>query len=876
MSENVRVLRVVVASPSDVHLERELVPDLLDQLNRSVCRDRGILLRAVCWETDTYPGFDHLGPQGLIDPILRIEECDILIGIFWKRFGTPVSTGESGTEHEINRAYESWKGSGRPHIMLYFNEKNYRPRIKADVEQLTQLFEFRDKFLKHGLFWRYNGKVQFKELLRSHLTNYILNQFPIAQASAAAQAAPSPSEPGVHYFAVQARVIAEYDRTFIGRAEAQNEFDTFLKTQPRGYFIARGGPGQGKTALSCHLIRTHGYVHHLVSRTGGRSDTRLVLRSLLSQINPSAALPEPLSELTKMFEEALAAASSKHRPLVVVIDALDELPLSSAEPSYLVSDALPEGVFFFVTSRPGDRLDRLKERLFATPHHFHDIGPLSLAEMRSVLQSRRPEITTDEVERIAEASQGNPLYLRAVADQLSLNPKFNLHTLPGTIEDFFRSSIGLLRNEDFVLRQVLGLLSVVRASLSIREISAITGHSQREIDEQGIRPIRQFLLDVGGSYTFFHTKFHEFVTRNVLYEDELRKSHLAVALWLQRPKNAWNSYRWASLAHHMFESGERSEFLATINPAFLAEKVRRLGYAVLEDIELCTRSLLETGDPSLIERCVSLVEGLREIVGGDIIPDAVRAIQQYRAGPESFRTKLIEPEVSSVPGLEAYVGLLPKAEIPADFFEIVPLGGRLAVAIGDVPSIGIKSAFVARFIANLFHRLAEGPNSINYADLLTRLNSTIAKHDYFRRVSMLCLEADPARGVLHIANAGHPYPVHYSGRRAKCDVLPVRGDLLHDYLMRPANAATWEQYSVEIEPGDIIVLMSDGLTEGHLLTGDPYAYRFTGVVESHAKDGPRAIGEAILDDWRAHMRQEDSADDVSVVVIKFDSKDRAE
>jgi serine phosphatase RsbU (regulator of sigma subunit) len=63
------------------------------------------------------------------------------------------------------------------------------------------------------------------------------------------------------------------------------------------------------------------------------------------------------------------------------------------------------------------------------------------------------------------------------------------------------------------------------------------------------------------------------------------------------------------------------------------------------------------------------------------------------------------------------------------------------------------------------------------------------------------------------------------------------------------------------------VLVSDGLTEGQLWEGDPYAYRFTAIVEAHAKQEARTIGEAILDDWKAHPRQEDFADDVSVIVI---------
>jgi hypothetical protein len=44
------------------------------------------------------------GPQGLIDERMKIDEADVVIGIFWKRFGTPTSNAASGTEHELRRA----------------------------------------------------------------------------------------------------------------------------------------------------------------------------------------------------------------------------------------------------------------------------------------------------------------------------------------------------------------------------------------------------------------------------------------------------------------------------------------------------------------------------------------------------------------------------------------------------------------------------------------------------------------------------------------------------------------------------------------------------------------------------------------------------
>ena len=62
-------------------------------------------------------------------------------------------------------------------------------------------------------------------------------------------------------------------------------------------------------------------------------------------------------------------------------------------------------------------------------------------------------------------------------------------------------------------------------------------------------------------------------------------------------------------------------------------------------------------------------------------------------------------------------------------------------------------------------------------------------------------------------------------------------------------------------------MISDGLTEAQLLQGDPYGYRFKEVVARHAKESARAIGEAIVDDWRSHPREEDLADYVSVIVV---------
>jgi serine phosphatase RsbU (regulator of sigma subunit) len=860
------VLRIFISSTAaDLREHREKV------------RDAILRLEGLPISMETFSAHSGLPAS---ECIRMAAEADAVICVVAHRYGyvPPRELGGDG-EHSITwLEVHAANRAGKPIFVFVVDPKapwtelkeqdrlTSEPPEKATeiVKAVQKLKEFKAYLESEYMRNTFSSADELANLVTATLANFVPK---FVDATDPTRGTPA------YYFRVQSKIIKEYTRTFVGRVQARQALKSFIQDQKSGYFIVRAAPGQGKTAFSCHLVSETGYVHHLIHRTGGRNDTRLILRSLVVQLLPMAGreqkLPESISELTKTFEELLYTVAAQHGKIVVLIDALDELPADmTEEPPFLLSDTLPDGAFFVVTSRPSDRLDKLLERRFAIPHELYKLGPLDLSEMRQILQSRSPHITASEVERIAESSQGNPLYLRAVADQLESNPTYDLQALPAGIEGFFRSSTASLGLGNAMLGSTLGLLSVARAPLSVSQMSQIMGNSQRETYDQGICPIRQFLLEVDDLYTFYHARFHEFVTKTILYEDELRKSHRRIADWLQLPANRSNEYRWASLSYHLFESGSFDELVKLIDERFLAEKANRFGYAVLEDIELWSRVQLQMNDPAVVERCVSLVEGLRRIVGGDLL-DFAATIKPYQPGPKSFRTNLIAPPVRSVARLDVYAGVLPKAEVAADFFEIIPVGNRLVIAIGDAPSLGLKSAFVARFIGNLFHRLVDGAKVLHLGEVLARLNDTLASQDYFERVSMQCVEVDPTNGIVRMANAGHPYPVHYSSRRGRCDILPLRGDLLHDLMTSSPNASAYEEYSVTIGSGDVIVLMTDGLTEDHVLNGDPYGYRFTAIIEVHAKERAETIGEAILDSWRAHPREDDAGDDASVVVIKL-------
>lgn len=252
MSEQLQILRVVVASPGDVQAERDIVPIVVDEVNRWIASLLGLRLEVGRWETDTYPSFHLEGPQGLIDRILRIDDSDVVVGIFWKRFGSPTKDGTTGTEHEIRRAYEAWKRNSHPQVMVYFNQKPYTPQTKQETDQWGQVLEFRKAFPSEGLWWRYKGKSDFERLLRGHLINFIRDNF---------MAGPIQRVPSSATALQQFQLLPPAPGLFVGREESLVELKQRLgiasggrgTALTRGLAVVRGWPGVGKSSVAAAL-----------------------------------------------------------------------------------------------------------------------------------------------------------------------------------------------------------------------------------------------------------------------------------------------------------------------------------------------------------------------------------------------------------------------------------------------------------------------------------------------------------------------------------------------------------------------------------------------------------------------------------------------
>ena len=95
-------MRVFIASPGDVAEERDIASHVVGELNRVFAGSLGVELEAVRWETHASP---DVGVDAQDVVTRQIGDFDVLVGIMWRRFGTPTRRSRSGTGEEFERAY---------------------------------------------------------------------------------------------------------------------------------------------------------------------------------------------------------------------------------------------------------------------------------------------------------------------------------------------------------------------------------------------------------------------------------------------------------------------------------------------------------------------------------------------------------------------------------------------------------------------------------------------------------------------------------------------------------------------------------------------------------------------------------------------------
>jgi hypothetical protein len=138
MPYSARVFSILIASPGDVEQERKIVAEVIHEWNDLNAREKSLVLLPLRWETHSSPELG-MRPQAVINRQV-VDQCDMVVGVFWTRLGTPSGEAASGTVEEIERA-----GFAGKIIMLYFSN------AKVDLETLD-LEEFKPFLLGHARF----------------------------------------------------------------------------------------------------------------------------------------------------------------------------------------------------------------------------------------------------------------------------------------------------------------------------------------------------------------------------------------------------------------------------------------------------------------------------------------------------------------------------------------------------------------------------------------------------------------------------------------------------------------------------------------------------------------------------------------------------
>lgn len=168
MPETLRRIRIHVSSPSDVRDARNVLANVVADLQRGIGRMNSLFPELVPWEDSAVPALGR--PQEVINR--QIPATDIFIGIFWSRFDTRTGAANSGTEEELQNALESWRLLGRPHVLIYFCDRPISPS-SVDLEQVSRVQRFRKSIGEQGLYVIYNDLEEFEKLVRQHLTRLI-------------------------------------------------------------------------------------------------------------------------------------------------------------------------------------------------------------------------------------------------------------------------------------------------------------------------------------------------------------------------------------------------------------------------------------------------------------------------------------------------------------------------------------------------------------------------------------------------------------------------------------------------------------------------------------------------------------------------------
>ncbi|MBC7967839.1 MAG: SpoIIE family protein phosphatase [Fuerstia sp.] len=219
----------------------------------------------------------------------------------------------------------------------------------------------------------------------------------------------------------------------------------------------------------------------------------------------------------------------------------------------------------------------------------------------------------------------------------------------------------------------------------------------------------------------------------------------------------------------------------------------------------------------------------------------------------------------SYAGLEFFDYYAPAQRVSGDYFDYIRLpGNRLAVVIGDVVGKGMSAALLmAHLSAATRICLSSSPTLTDAVRQLNRLLLNSISDDRFITFVVAVLALDEFR--LTVINAGHPPPLLRRGNRNPVELEDFAGEMAG--LPLGVRDLPYQQVETTFEPGDTLLLFTDGATEMRDHSGKLYGMdRLHATVLAAAGD-PEGTVKALLQDLQQFAQSRPAGDDLTFVSL---------
>lgn len=229
----------------------------------------------------------------------------------------------------------------------------------------------------------------------------------------------------------------------------------------------------------------------------------------------------------------------------------------------------------------------------------------------------------------------------------------------------------------------------------------------------------------------------------------------------------------------------------------------------------------------------------------------------------SIQRVLLPGSLPDVPGLELAGRNRPTRQVGGDYFDVLPLpDGSVVLCVADVSGKGVPAALLVSTVHACVHLLLDG-GGLDLPSLVARLNRHLYGFSVTRKYATLFIARyEPKARLLSWINAGHNPGLLLS---ASGLVLLESGGIPVGML----PSVTHPEQKTQLEPGDLVVLYSDGITEANDPNEEEFGMdRLVRLVRAGASLPAAGLSASLFDEVEAFAAGQPQYDDQTVLVAR--------